>query len=90
MERRKLRIPLRNSSNGAFSAKNHPLMARYFTARPRAICQYFSNRDPKRLGRRRSEERGHARALRLFELGCVVVRFDHVARFIVNTNHGIM
>jgi hypothetical protein len=26
----------------------------------------------------------------LFELACVLVRLDHVARFIVNANHGIM
>ena len=29
-------------------------------------------------------------SLRLFELAHVLVRFDHVARFIINTNHGIM
>jgi hypothetical protein len=28
--------------------------------------------------------------LPLFEIARVVVRFDHVARFIVNANHGIM
>jgi hypothetical protein len=28
-------------------------------------------------------------ALRLFEIARVLVRLDHVARFIVNTNHGI-
>jgi len=27
--------------------------------------------------------------LRLFEIARVPVRFDHVARFIVNANHGI-
>jgi hypothetical protein len=26
----------------------------------------------------------------LFEIASVLVRFDHVARFIVNANHGIM
>jgi hypothetical protein len=29
-------------------------------------------------------------ALPFFELASVLVRFNHVARFIVNTNHGIM
>jgi hypothetical protein len=28
-------------------------------------------------------------ALRLFELGGLLVRFDHVANFIVNANHGV-
>jgi hypothetical protein len=28
--------------------------------------------------------------LRLFEIASVLVRLDHVARFIVNANHGIM
>jgi hypothetical protein len=26
----------------------------------------------------------------LFEIACVLVRFDHVARFVVNANHGIV
>jgi hypothetical protein len=26
----------------------------------------------------------------LFELARVLVRLDHIARFIVNTNHGVM
>jgi hypothetical protein len=29
-------------------------------------------------------------ALRLFELARVLVRLDHVARFIVNANHSVM
>jgi hypothetical protein len=29
-------------------------------------------------------------ASRLFEIALVLVRFDHVARFIVNADHGIM
>jgi hypothetical protein len=28
--------------------------------------------------------------LRLFEIACVLVRLDHVARFIVNANHSVM
>jgi hypothetical protein len=28
--------------------------------------------------------------LRFFEIALVLVRLDHVARFIVNANHGIM
>jgi hypothetical protein len=28
--------------------------------------------------------------VRLFELACVLVCFDHVATFIVNANHGIV
>jgi hypothetical protein len=31
-----------------------------------------------------------AERLPLFEIGLVLVRFDHVARFIINANHGIM
>ena len=31
-----------------------------------------------------------ASALRLFELASVFMRLDHVARFIVNTDHSIM
>jgi hypothetical protein len=31
-----------------------------------------------------------ATCLSLFEIGRVLVRFDHVARFIVNPDHGIM
>ena len=28
--------------------------------------------------------------LRLFEIACLLLRFDHVASFIVNANHGVM
>jgi hypothetical protein len=28
--------------------------------------------------------------LRLFEIAFVLVRFDHIARFIANANHGIV
>jgi hypothetical protein len=31
-----------------------------------------------------------ARILRFFEIAFVLVRFDHVARFIVNPDHSIM
>jgi hypothetical protein len=33
---------------------------------------------------------GEKRALWLFELAHLLLRFNHVARFIVNANHGMM
>jgi hypothetical protein len=36
------------------------------------------------------EEDGRPNFLRLFELARVLVRFDDIASFIVNANHGIM
>jgi hypothetical protein len=41
------------------------------------------------LGSGNPPERGK-RALRFVELARVLVRFNHVARFIVNANHSIM
>jgi len=37
-----------------------------------------------------SQSPTHTRALRLLEIARVLVRFNHVARFIVNANHSIM
>ncbi len=33
---------------------------------------------------------GGGRRLPLFEIACVLVRFDHVASFIINVNHIIV
>jgi len=37
-----------------------------------------------------SQSPTHTRALRLLEIARVLVRFNHVARFIVNANHSVM
>jgi hypothetical protein len=45
----------------------------------------------KSFGIQEAESTGTvASALRLFELASVFMRLDHVARFVVNANHGVM
>jgi hypothetical protein len=42
------------------------------------------------FGRRKRRQADASKNSRLFKLARVLVRFDHVARFIVNANHSII
>jgi hypothetical protein len=60
-----------------------------FAAQRQIALKHCKTASPFLAGRHRNR-RSYLANLPLFELARVLVRFDHVVRFIVNANHGMM